>query len=217
MASQFPSKKILCPSRHPWQFPILPSLLGLKTNIFSLSAKTFISSPQMFTPAMGFYSQTCKRAKDLAFHSRPGTLEMNLFLYLFLLTEHFVAEKERCSVQIHQRGRSEMGSVWYLAKVQAPCYSTQLFRVRLKILWGKNFWEKKLKLHFGKYSHTIADKKNCTFETSIMQRWDKSARNWHLLFFRKVNGKRYKGTFIFILMDFQNLVWSQWTFKTQNY
>ena len=47
----------------------------------------------MFTPAMGFYSQTCKRAKDLAFHSRPGTLEMNLFLYLFLLTEHFVAEK----------------------------------------------------------------------------------------------------------------------------
>ena len=66
---------------------------GCKTNIFSLSAKTFISSPQMFTPAMGFYSQTCKRAKDLAFHSRPGTLEMNLFLYLFLLTEHFVAEK----------------------------------------------------------------------------------------------------------------------------
>ena len=115
---------------------------GCKTNIFSLSAKTFISSPQMFTPAMGFYSQTCKRAKDLAFHSRPGTLEMNLFLYLFLLTEHFVAEKERCSVQIHQRGRSEMGSVWYLAKVQAPCYSTQLFRVRLKILRGKNFWEK---------------------------------------------------------------------------
>ena len=158
---------------------------GCKTNIFSLSAKTFISSPQMFTPAMGFYSQTCKRAKDLAFHSRPGTLEMNLFLYLFLLTGHFVAEKERCSVQIHQRGRSEMGSVWYLAKVQAPCYSTQLFRVRLKILWGKNFWEKKLKLHFGKYSHTIADKKNCTFETSIMQRWDKSARNWHLLFFEK--------------------------------
>ena len=84
---------------------------GCKTNIFSLSAKTFISSPQMFTPAMGFYSQTCKRAKDLAFHSRPGTLEMNLFLYLFLLTGHFVAEKERCSVQIHQRGRSEMGSV----------------------------------------------------------------------------------------------------------
>ena len=56
---------------------------GCKTNIFSLSAKTFISSPQMFTPAMGFYSQTCKRAKDLAFHSKPGTLEMNLFLYLF--------------------------------------------------------------------------------------------------------------------------------------
>ena len=160
-----------------------------------------------------FIARLAKEPRILLFTVDRGPWKW-IFFYIYL---HFVAEKERCSVQIHQRGRSEMGSVWYLAKIQAPHYSTQLFRVRLKILWGKNFWEKKLKLHFGKYSHTIADKKNCTLETSIMQRWDKSARNWHLLFFRKVNGKRYKGTFIFILMDFQNLVWSQWAFKTQNY
>ena len=126
-----------------------------------------------------FIARLAKEPRILLFTVDRGPWKW-IFFYIYL---HFVAEKERCSVQIHQRGRSEMGSVWYLAKVQAPHYST--IQSQIENIAREKLLRKKIKLHFGKYSHTIADKKNCTFETSIMQRWDKSARNWHLLFFEK--------------------------------
>ena len=113
----------------------------------------------MFTPAMGFYSQTCKRAKGLAFHSRPGTLEMNLFLYLFT----FCSRKRallctNTSAWAFRNGLSlifgeSTGSMLFNSTIQSQIENI----VRKKLL------RKKLKLHFGKYSHTIADKKKLHF------------------------------------------------------
>ena len=175
-----------------WQLYGLP--IPIEENIMSITAPLAISntavSPgaenkHIFIICKNFYlyrkcshlqwdfiARLAKEPRILLFTVDRGPWKW-IFFYIYL---HFVAEKERCSVQIHQRGRSEMGSVWYLAKVQAPHYSTQLFRVGLKILWGKKFWEKKSSCTLESTAILLLMKKTalwkhqlCSAETNLLE------------------------------------------------
>ena len=144
---------------------------GWKQTYFHYLQK-LLSLPQMFTPAMGFYSQTCKRAKDLAFHSRPGTLEMNLFLYLFT----FCSRKRallctNTSAWAFRNGLSlifgeSTGSMLFNSTIQS----------QIENIVRKNFWEKNSSCTLESTAILLLIKKTalwkhqlCSAETNLLE------------------------------------------------